>query len=51
LEKVYQPNPENVIIYNNLFNIYKKLHDAFGVAGSKIELFSVMKDLIKIKNE
>ncbi len=50
LEKVYQPNPENVIIYNKLFNIYKKLHDAFGVAGSKIELYSVMKDLIEIKN-
>ena len=50
LEKVYQPNPENVAIYSKLFRIYKKLHDAFGVEGSKIELFGVMKDLIKIKN-
>lgn len=50
LEKVYQPNQENVIVYKKLYTIYKKLHDAFGVKGSQIELFSVMKDLIEIKN-
>ncbi len=49
-EKVYHPISENVKVYHKLYNIYKKLHDAFGVAGSKIELFSVMKDLIQIKN-
>ena len=50
LDKIYQPNPENSVIYEKLYAIYKKLHDSFGVAGTKIELFSVMKDLIKIKN-
>jgi len=49
-EKVYHPIPENVKVYHKLYKIYKKLHDAFGIEGSKIELYPVMKDLIKIKN-
>ena len=51
LNKVYQPIPKNVKTYQKLYLIYKKLHDAFGLAENKIELYSVMKDLIKIKNE
>ncbi|MCF6222134.1 MAG: ribulokinase [Flavobacteriaceae bacterium] len=51
LNKVYQPIPENVKTYQKLYLIYKKLHDAFGLAENKIELYSVMKDLIQIKNQ
>jgi L-ribulokinase len=51
LEKVYLPNSENVMIYNKIYTIYKKLHDAFGIEGTKIEMYSVMKDLIEIKNK
>ena len=51
LEKVYLPNSENVMIYNKIYTIYKKLHDAFGIEGAKIEMYSVMKDLIEIKNK
>jgi len=50
LEKIYHPIPENVKTYQKLYHIYKKLHDAFGLKGNKTELYSVMKDLIKIKN-
>jgi len=50
LEKVYLPNSENVATYNKIYTIYKKLHDAFGIEGTKIEMYSVMKDLIEIKN-
>ncbi len=51
LEKVYQPHPENVIIYRKLYDIYKKLHDSFGIKGTQMELYSVMKELIAIKND
>jgi L-ribulokinase len=51
LEKVYLPNSENVATYNKIYGIYKKLHDAFGIEGTKIEMYSVMKDLIGIKND
>jgi L-ribulokinase len=50
LEKVYLPNSENVMTYNKIYTIYKKLHDAFGIEGTKIEMYGVMKDLIEIKN-
>ena len=50
LEKVYLPNSENVATYNKIYSIYKKLHDAFGMEGTKIDLYGVMKDLIGIKN-
>ncbi len=50
LDKEYHPNPENVETYDKLYTIYKKLHDAFGVEGTLIEMFSIMKDLIRIKS-
>ncbi len=44
----YKPNPESQAVYNELFALYKKLHDAFG--GVKTEdLGKVMKDLLSIK--
>ncbi|MEP4003259.1 MAG: ribulokinase [Ekhidna sp.] len=51
LDKVYYPMEENVRIYNDLYNLYKKLHDAFGIEGTKIEIYGVMKELIQIKNK
>lgn len=51
LEKVYHPNEDNAQTYDHLYNLYKKLHDAFGIEGTKIELFGIMKDLIQIKNK
>ena len=49
LEKIYHPIPENVKTYDRLYTLYKKLHDAFGIEGTQIEMFSIMKDLIQIK--
>ena len=47
---VYRPNPAAVAIYEKLFGIYKTLHDAFGVRGTQAEPFSVMKELIAIRD-
>jgi len=51
LDKIYEPNQKAVKIYDRLYDLYKKLHDAFGLKGTKIELFSIMKDLIEIKSK
>ena len=48
-EKVYTPIKENAKIYAKLFTLYKQLHDAFGVAGTKIDLSGLMKELIKLR--
>ena len=46
-DQVYQPNPSAQTIYNRLFSLYAKLHDAFG--GVKTEdLGPVMKELLNI---
>ena len=50
-EKVYEPIPNNVAVYQGLFEIYSKLHDAFGTDHFSGSLSSVMKDLITIRNQ
>lgn len=34
-EAVYSPNSENHKVYQQLYMIYKQLHDSFGIAGKK----------------
>ena len=47
---VYHPIPENVAAYQELYKIYRSLHDAFGTESSSGSLFHVMKDLIAIRH-
>ncbi len=49
-ETVYQPIPENVAVYQELYKIYRTLHDAFGTERFSGSLSQVMKDLIAIRN-
>ena len=44
----YKPNPESQSVYNELFALYTKMHDAFG-GVSNPELGSLMKELLDIK--
>ncbi len=46
----YVPKPENVKIYQELYTLYRQLHDGFGVKNSNIDLFPVMKRLIEIRS-
>ena len=48
-ETVYEPIPENQAIYEELYTIYRTLHDAFGTADWNGQLANVMKDLIAIR--
>jgi len=47
----YKPIEENQKIYNQLYQEYKKLHDAFGLKTYQGNLYDVMKNLLKIQSE
>jgi L-ribulokinase len=49
-EHVYQPIPKNAAVYDRLFKLYRKLHDAFGIAGHTADLSGVMKELLCIRD-
>lgn len=48
---VYQPKPENQKVYNELYSLYRQLHDAFGGVNRNADLSGVMKELIRIKEQ
>ena len=50
-EKRYTPQPRNVKTYNRLYEIYKQLHDVFGLKGTRIDLSDAMKELLAIRGE
>ena len=45
----YKPDPQRHAVYNELFALYKRVHDAFGGVERKADLSSVMKELLAIK--
>jgi L-ribulokinase len=45
----YTPNPKAKSVYDELYAIYRLLHDGFGGVNRSIDLSRVMKDLIAIK--
>ncbi|MCB0744901.1 MAG: ribulokinase, partial [Ignavibacteriae bacterium] len=47
--KTYNPIPENHKIYKELYNLYKQLHDGFGI-NNNVNIFNVMKDLLNIRD-
>ncbi len=50
-KKTFKPIPANVTVYQKLYQLYKQLHDAFGVKGHTEDLSGVMKELLAIKEE
>jgi L-ribulokinase len=49
-ETIFYPIPENVAVYETLFGLYKRLHDAFGVARDRDDLSDVMKTLLDVRD-
>jgi L-ribulokinase len=47
----YDPVPENQKVYEQLFGLYRQLHDAFGGVNRQVDLSAVMKELISIREE
>ena len=48
-DTVYRPKPEHVAVYAELFQLYDRLHDAFGLGDQSANLGDVMKKLIAIR--
>jgi L-ribulokinase len=49
--KVFRPNAAAHAVYQELYTIYRTLHDAFGTADGKGNLHSVMKSLISVRDQ
>jgi len=50
-ENTFKPDPENNLIYKELYRLYCQLHDAFGVKAWSGTLYNVMKDLLAIREK
>jgi L-ribulokinase len=50
-KRVFEPNPRAHAVYEKLYGLYRKLHDAFGTTQPNGSLYSVMKELIEIRNQ
>lgn len=49
IREVYQPDKNNYVVYKNMFELYRQLHDAFGTSFWSGSLSNVMKDLIALR--
>ncbi|NLN91835.1 MAG: ribulokinase [Candidatus Hydrogenedens sp.] len=47
---VYTPDAESSATYDRLYGLYKKIHDSFGVEDHRDELYTVMKELLVIRD-
>jgi len=50
LDTVYEPDRSRAEVYEELYHIYRRLHDAFGTKDYEANHFSVMKDLLAIRD-
>jgi len=48
--KLYKPDAKRHEVYNQLFKLYRQLHDAFGTTGYRESLHNVMKDLLAVRD-
>jgi L-ribulokinase len=49
--KVYQSNPQHNSVYQELYRLYKQLHDAFGTPSWSGTMYNVMKDLLTLRDQ
>jgi L-ribulokinase len=47
-EEVYEPDPARAAVYDELYGVYRTLHDSFGLPGER-DVSRVMKDLLAIR--
>jgi L-ribulokinase len=45
----YEPKPDNGPVYDQLYALYRELHDSFGGLNTSADLSQVMKALLDIK--
>ena len=49
--RTFTPQPEATAVYQRLYQLYRRLHDAFGVQGNQQSLSDVMKELLAIRDQ
>ena len=49
-DTVFQPIPEHRAVYDQLYALYRRVHDAFGVEGKADDLYDVMKTLLDLRD-
>ncbi len=49
--RVFTPAPGSRATYDRLYALYRRLHDAFGVPGTRDDLSDVMKTLLTLRDE
>lgn len=49
--RAYRPHARNRKVYDRLYALYRKLHDAFGGLDRAADLSGVMKELLELKRE
>ncbi len=49
-EVTYTPNPESQKIYDQIYSLYRQLHDSLGGVNESANLGNVMKDLLALKH-
>jgi L-ribulokinase len=49
-DRIFKPNPNAAAMYDRLYKLYRRLHDAFGTAGHSDTLGDVMKELLAIRD-
>lgn len=50
-DMAFEPIPENRRVYDQLYALYRRLHDTFGVEGTHDGLYDVMKHLLDVRDE
>ncbi|MHC4477171.1 MAG: ribulokinase [Planctomycetota bacterium] len=50
-ETTFKPIPESHKVYQELYALYRQLHDAFGTESYSGKMANVMKDLLRIKDQ
>ncbi len=50
-DQKFTPNSDHKKVYDRLYGLYKRLHDAFGVKGADGDLADVMKELLIIREQ
>ena len=48
--RAFKPDPAAATVYHELYGLYRRVHDAFGIAGYEKSLHSVMKELLRIRD-
>ncbi|MGI9175236.1 MAG: FGGY-family carbohydrate kinase, partial [Rhodothermales bacterium] len=49
-DTVFEPIPEHRATYDQIYKLYRRVHDAFGVQGTSDDLYDVMKTLLDLRD-